>query len=674
MIPILFSENSTVFTSNGIGRLSDAISCDVTEERNGQYELQMVYPSSGKHFEDITLRAIIVAKPSTGTDNQPFRIYNISKPINGKVTINAQHISYDLTKNVCMPFSVSASSSACYQVLQNLKSYAVETCPFNFSTDVVTVASYDQKAPASIRSRLGGTEGSVLDQFHGEYEWDVYDVKFWANRGQTKNIPLRYGKNITDIKQEAEISQTITGIVPYWMDNEGNNLVTLPEKVVYSPNASAYSQKLTVPMDFSADFEEQPTEATLRTHAQAYVNQSGIGVPKVSIDVSFVNLADTDEYKDLIALQEVNLCDTIPVQFEPLGIDTTAKIVKTEYDVLAEKYKKITVGSLRSNLATNITEQNNNIMTTTSAKFEKVVTEIDNATAWLTSSGGYVVAVKNNDGSWKELLFLDTNDVDTATNVLRINENGIGFSSNGVSGPYTQAWTLDGRLVIGGTNVPSITVYDNQSNIIFKADATAMIWNATNSSMDATGVIHTNGADITGGIIKQGNQYYQMEIQDGSIVVKQKSTQTVVGQISLVGSITGRGAVEVEGKNEVFIGNTADDSAITVGGGIHLAIPSSNQLSVSITNGGSATYYTGYDGDFVTDIDYDTIDHMSDFDVDWDTIYNVVTDLSIDWNGQTASWNNVSISYPYNITWNNNSTSVATSHSSRDMIRGIGTV
>lgn len=504
MIPILFSENSTVFTSNGIGRLSDAISCVVTEERNGQYELQMVYPSTGKHFEDINLRAIIVAKPSTGTDNQPFRIYNISKPINGKVTINAQHISYDLTKNVCMPFSVSASSSACYQVLQNLKSYAVETCPFNFSTDVVTVASYDQKAPASIRSRLGGTEGSVLDQFHGEYEWDVYDVKFWANRGQTKNIPLRYGKNITDIKQEAEISQTITGIVPYWMDNEGNNLVTLPERVVYSPNASAYSQKLTVPMDFSADFEQQPTEATLRTHAQAYVNQSGIGIPKVSIDVSFVNLADTEEYKDLIALQAVKLCDTIPVQFEPLGIDTTAKIVKTEYDVLAEKYKKITVGSLRSNLATNITEQNNSIMTTTSAKFEKVVTEIDNATAWLTSSGGYVVAVKNNDGSWKELLFLDTNDVDTATNVLRINENGIGFSSNGVSGPYTQAWTLDGRLVIGGTNVPSITVYDNQSNIIFQAAATGIVWNAENSSMSADGTL-----DLKNGVIQERINYGQ---------------------------------------------------------------------------------------------------------------------------------------------------------------------
>lgn len=516
MIPILFSESSNTFTSNGIGRLSDVISCEVTEERNGQYELQMTYPSTGAHFDDIKLRAIIVAKPSAGTNNQPFRIYNISKPINGKVTINAQHISYDLSKNVSMPFSVTASSSACNQALQGLLSNAVETCPFTFSTDVTTVAPYNQKAPASIRQRLGGVEGSILDQFHGEYEFDVYDVKFWKDRGETKNIPLRYGKNITDIKQEEEISNTITGIVPYWIDNNGENLVTLPEEVVYSPNASSYPQKLTVPMDFSADYENQPTEAQLRAHAQAYVNQSGIGVPKVSIDVSFVNLADTEEYKDILALQNVNLCDTIPVQFEPLGISTTAKIVKTEYDVLSEKYKKLTVGSLRSNLATAITEQNNAIVTETSAKFSKVTDQIDNATAWLTSADGYVIAVKAQDGTWKELIFADHQDPADWVHCLRINENGIGFSSDGGQ-TYTQAWTLDGRLVIGGTDVPSIAVYDSNNNVIFQADATAMIWNATNSSMNSSGVITMNGATITGGTITMIGTNSWMQLVDGEI-------------------------------------------------------------------------------------------------------------------------------------------------------------
>ena len=624
MIPILFSENSTVFTSNGIGRLSDAISCYVTEERNGQYELQMVYPSTGVHFDDIKLRAIIVAKPSAGANNQPFRIYNISRPINGKVTINAQHISYDLSKNVCMPFTVSASASACSQALAGIKTNAVETCPFTFTTDVTTVANYNQSSPASIRSRLGGTEGSVLDQFHGEYEWDVFDVILHKDRGTIKNIPLRYGKNITDIKQEEEISQTITGIVPFWMDNEGNNLVTLPEKVVYSPNASLYPQKLTVPMDFSSDFQEQPTEAQLRAHAQVYVNQSGVGIPKVSIDVSFVNLADTEEYKDLIALQAVELCDTIPVQFEPLGIDTDAKIVKTEYDTLSEKYTKITVGSLRSNLATTITEQNQSIVTETSAKFGKVGNEIDNATAWLTSSGGYVVAVKNQDGSWKELLFLDDNDIAEAVNVLRINENGIGFSSNGVSGPYTQAWTLDGRLVIGGTNVPSITVYDNQSNIIFQASADAMIWNADNSSMDQYGTItcdsaNLSNATITNGSITMIGTNSWLKLDDGVIY---GGAGTVVDQNTT--------KVEFDTSVDGYLGNMRLQA--------NWLLLDSNDLAINFGKGQN-TFYPGLDGEVMVTFDPHTVR------------LDYVTGLSIDFGSQTANWTNVSIEVVEHINW-----------------------
>ena len=624
MIPILFSENSTVFTSNGIGRLSDAISCEVTEERNGQYELQMVYPSTGVHFDDISLRAIIVAKPSTGADNQPFRIYNISRPINGKVTINAQHISYDLSKNVCMPFSITASASACSQALAGLKTHAVETCPFTFTTDVTTVSNYNQKAPASIRSRLGGTEGSVLDQFHGEYEWDVYDVILHKDRGTQKNIPLRYGKNITDIKQEEEISQTITGIVPYWADNEGNNLVTLPEKVIYSPNASLYPQKLTVPMDFSSDFQSQPTEAQLRAHAQVYVNQSGVGIPKVSIDVSFVNLADTEEYKDLIALQAVELCDTIPVQFEPLGIDTDAKIVKTEYDVLKEKYNKITVGSLRSNLATTITDQNQSIVTTTTAKFEKVGNEIDNATAWLTSSGGYVVAVKNNDGSWKELLFLDDNDIEDAVNVLRINENGIGFSSNGVSGPYTQAWTLDGRLVIGGTNVPSITVYDNHNNIIFEASADAMIWNADNSSMDQYGTItcdsaNLSNASITNGSITMVGLSSWLELNDGIIS-------------GGAGTTTGQNLTKIEFDSSV---NGQIGNMTLQGNGI---LFDSDYLAIN-SGKGQNMFHLGVDGEAVSYFSPTT------------TQLHYVTDLTIDFDAQTASWTNVYQDVVSSVSW-----------------------
>ena len=486
MKPILFSENSTVFTSNGIGRLSDAISCVVTEERNGIYELEMVYPVSGIHYSDIGIRNIIVGKPSANADLQPFRIYKITKPINGKVSVYAQHLTYDLSKNTCMPFSVLASGNACAQTLAGLKSNAVEECPFTFWTDVTTVAGYTQDVPSSIRQRLGGIEGSVLDQFGGEYEWDNFTVKLHDDRGIPRNITLRYGKNITDINQEENIANTVTGVVPFWISGEQDVVVTLTEKVIYSSNAPHYSSQLVVPLDLSSKWDNPPTQEQLRNAARVYVNQTGFGVPQVSIKVSFVNLADTEEYKDILPLENVNLCDIITVQFEPLGINTTAKIVKTVYDVLSERYDSVEVGDLRPNFATTLNNVEANTLQRISDTFAKTGSMIDNATAWLTSSGGYVVAVKNEDGSWKELLFMDDDDPDEAINVLRINTNGIGFSRDGIDGPYANAWTIDGNLIadfihggtltMGGNNNVNgkITMKDASGNVIGTWDYTGL--------------------------------------------------------------------------------------------------------------------------------------------------------------------------------------------------------
>lgn len=454
MNPILFAENSTTFTTNGIGRLSDAFECVVTEERNGIYELEMTYPMEGAHYSDIGIRSIIVAKPSANANPEPFRVYKLTKPLNGLVKIYAQHISYDLSKNTTMPFTVAASGTACNTTLQGLKTNAVETCPFTFWTDVTTVASYNQKVPGSIKQRLGGIEGSILDQFGGEYEYVGLTVKLWRNRGAERDITLRYGKNIIDLEQEQNIANTVTGVVPYWTDIDNTVTVTLSEKVVRSSHASQYSTNLTVPLDLSEEWEEAPTQAQLRNAATIYVNKDGFGVPTVSTKVDFVNLADTEEYKDILPLQNVNLCDTIKVQFEKLGIDTTAKIVKTEYNVLKEKYNSIQVGSLRSNLASTITDIEANGMRAIESNGKRIFAEanseaqdiVNNATAWLTSADGYVVAIKDTNGEWKELLFMDHADPTQAINVLRMNNNGIGFSQSGIGGPYTSAWTIDGSF------------------------------------------------------------------------------------------------------------------------------------------------------------------------------------------------------------------------------------
>lgn len=476
MKPILFDKDATTFTTNGKGRL-DCIECKASEERNGLYELSMTITEDTLHASEIEMSSIIVAKPNQNGKKQAFRVYKITKADSGRFIVLAQHISYQLSYIPAMPFSVVASQSACAETLQGLKDNSAEDNPFTFWTDVTTVSSYNQTIPASIRQRLGGIEGSVIDQFGGEYEWDNYTVKLWRDRGvNIPNVTLRYGKNITDISQEKYISNTITGICPYWTDTDGKQTVTLPEKVVESEYADNYPFKRTITVDMSQEFETAPTVEQLRDRAEDYLRKEGIGIPTVSIKLSFINLADTEEYKDIAPLQNVNLCDRVAVQFEKLGINATAKVVKYVYDVLAERYDSIEVGTVKTSLAQTIQDTNGAIETT----LEKAMYATKTATAWLTGSNGYVMAVKNADGTWKELLFMDTNDAETAHNVIRINENGIGFSRNGVNGPYTQAWTMDGKLVIGGTNVPSFSVMYNNVEVA-KIDKTGILWNNPNT-------------------------------------------------------------------------------------------------------------------------------------------------------------------------------------------------
>lgn len=480
MKPILFAKDETDFTTNGLGRL-DCISCEVVEERNGMYELEAEIPITGAHTDEIEMHSIIGVIPHEGSNIQAFYVYKIGKPISGRFKIYGRHISYRLTDIPCMPFSIASSSRAAAQTLAGLKSHAIEPCPFTFWTDITTPASYTQKTPDSIRKRMGGVEGSVIDQFGGEFEWDNWDVKLHKARGRLANvtgISLRYGKNITDLDQEEEIASTVTGVVPYWVDTDGNNLVTLPEHAVYAPTAGNYPYHLTQVLDLSSEYEDKPTVARLRSTATLYVNKYGFGVPKVSIKVSFVDLWKSEEYKDIAPLEQVKLCDEITVDFEKLGVKAIAKVVKTTYDVLKERYTQIEVGSIRSTLAQAITDRDKDIDSVYLDAISRVSQAVTNATAWLTSANGYVVAVKNTDGSWKELLFMDTNNPETAINVLRINNNGLGFSTTGINGPYNNAWTIDGRMVIGGINDTAIiTVLNSDGDTICTVDHRGIIMN-----------------------------------------------------------------------------------------------------------------------------------------------------------------------------------------------------
>lgn len=440
MIPVLHDSTSTAWETQGIGALSDAISCTVTEEKNGTYELEMEYPITGIHFEEIKSRCLIMAIPSPYRDPQPFRIYRITKPLNGVCTIYAQHLSYDLSGIPVSPYTAKSAALA----LSGLKTHAETSCPFEFWTDVSGTGNFAVTVPSSARSHLGGSEGSILDVFGGEYEFDKWTVKLYSQRGQDRGVTIRYGKNLTDLEQDQNISNVATGIYPYWASSDGSEIVTCDPKIVEAEGNFDFSNVVAV--DFSSEWQEAPSKTDLKERAETYIADNKIGVPAVSITVSFMQLDQTADYAGIPLLERCDLCDTVTVQFEALGVDATAEIVKIETDVLQEKYNSVEIGDAKSTIADTIAAQKQELekRPTTSA----MQMAVENATSWITgTNGGYVIMRKNAEGQPYEILIMDTPDIGTAKKVWRWNNGGLGYSERGYNGPYTTAITQDGAIV-----------------------------------------------------------------------------------------------------------------------------------------------------------------------------------------------------------------------------------
>lgn len=512
MIPILFSPTTTDFTTNGIGRLSDAISCKVHEARNGEFELEMQYPMTGTHFDSIVHSAIIAAKPSARRSLQAFRIYKISKPLNGRVTINAQHISYQLSFIPVSPFSAASLANA----LTGFKTNAAEACPFTLTADFTSQSSYAVPLPVSIRSYLGGTRGSILDVYGGEWEWNNYNCILHSSRGQNNGYVIQYGKNLIDLKQEESIADTYTGLYPYWQSDD--TMVTLTEKVVHASTAANFPFQRTIVKDFSDVWDNAPSEASLRSYANSYISRNGIGIPAVNLSLDFVNLADSEEYRDLLTTGNIDLCDIVTVRFSKLGVDVQSKVIDITWDVLKDRYDQIQIGDKRSTLASTIEDQMETI--TTLATTDDVSRTVDRATGVLNAGKrGHVIINRNAEGWANEILFLDNENLYAAVNVLRINMNGIGFSSNGYAGPYYQSWTLDGHFALGGNancygdfeildasghtlgewDKDGLRLYDTAAHILMRLNHTGLYLYDTSSNVLAQ--LTNEGLTINKGVI-----------------------------------------------------------------------------------------------------------------------------------------------------------------------------
>lgn len=344
MTPILYSKSETAFTSNGKGRLVDCISCTVTEERNGIYECEFEYPITGKFYEEMTVNGgVISVTHDDNGDRQAFDIYKYSAPINGIVTFYACHISYRLNGITVNPFTASSCSAALTAIGTN----SMQTNPFTFWTDKSVSSTYALANPASARGLLWGSEGSILDVYgKGEYEFDMFTVKLHTNRGSNSGVTVRYSKNLSSITKTYDESGVYNAVAPYWKGTDGT-VVMLSEGYVYN----SLPVIRCVPLDLSSEFSEAPTQAELRTRANAYLTANEPWTVDENITFDFVPLWQTDEYKSVAVLQQVKLCDTISVYYPKLGVTkVNAKIIKVVYDVLREKYASMEVGTAKQTL------------------------------------------------------------------------------------------------------------------------------------------------------------------------------------------------------------------------------------------------------------------------------------------------------------------------------------
>lgn len=442
---VLFPSGATTFETQGLGSIVDAISCNVHEVLNGEYELEMQYPITGTQYGNLQNRRIIFSKHDPYSEPQPFRIYRITRPMNGIVSIYARHISYDLSG---IPVGVFDANNA-QAAMQGLKNNSLVANPFLFETTMPTVANFSCQYPQPCRNLLGGQEGSILDVYGGEYEWDEWTVHLQSRRGSDNGVRITYGKNLIDIEQDENIANLKTGIIPYWINSETGEVIYSSPQIIQAPGEFNFSS--VVPVDFGEQFESQPTPQELAEAGQEYITDNKIGVPTVSIDLSFAQLEQYSLYESTEALERVRIGDTVHVFFAQLGINVSSRVVETNYDPILNRYNSVSVGSVRADIAGTIADQQQQIddltqNPTLSSAFKKAVTSLTQTI--LGAKGGSVRFLDTDgDGEPDTLYIADDPDPSKAQKVWRFNYEGWGASENGYNGPFEIGATLNDGIV-----------------------------------------------------------------------------------------------------------------------------------------------------------------------------------------------------------------------------------
>lgn len=550
MIPIIYGADETAFTSMGIGRIIDTVSGSVKEKLNGMFELTLAVPESAQDAELLTLNNFVYAKPSDKGGGQPFRIYRVNPVAGGKVQIYARHRTYDLAGIPVLPFTATGVVNA----LQGLVSHSAESNPFSVWTDIAnTDTIYTQDVPQGFRQCLGGVEGSILQRYGGEYEWDVDMVKLHAHRGENTDIYIQYKKNLTAFSIDRNNDSAYTGCIAFWKSEDRTVTGELQKITDYQD----YALQKDFVLDCSSDFDEEPTTEQLNARATAYMEANSFGVPwKDTLKISFAPLWQTEEYKQYASLERIGLGDYVHVVYK--DYDLTMQVVETDYDFINERYNTITLGTKKASLSNKVADIASG---TQKEVINEAVSIMDAALAHAQDvisggTGGYVVLGRNADGQPNEIYIMDTPDQATAVNVLRINYAGIAFSQTGINGEYTTAWTIDSNFV-----ADFITVGELNGNLI------------------RAGSILASALEVAVATIIEGIKMNFSFLNDGLHISQKDEQGNIIGAYQTLISDLGMRVIETQSQNAVLIAEEDTVTAVNLTADQYLRVRSGNVAS-----------------------------------------------------------------------------------------------
>ena len=513
---ILYSDKTTSFSTLGIGVLRDFKSDPlITEELNGAYTLEFSYAKNGYLVDHIVEGAIVKA------NNQPFRIWTIKKDMDA-IEILAKHIFFDLSTNFLE--DVAPTNLKSQEALEWILEKAQVESNFNVSGDCSIVASarYVRK---NITDAIYNEDNAILKRFGGEIELNGYNVTVHAKRGKNANFSIRYRKNLTGIEFNLDFSTVATRIMP-----QGANELLLDEKYVDSPLINNYFTPIYKKIDFSnVAVDENTTLEEAQDLLREEVNKlfaAGLDKPEISIKVDFVELSKCIEYKDYSNLESCGLGDTVKAIISELNLDLETRIVKTVYNCTLERYTTLELGNIKTDFVSSqskVINEINNVVSNVNpesilSKAKEEATEIINH-----PFNGNIYIDKNTG----VLYLMDTNDISTAKNIWKWSLGGLGFSENGVNGPYETAITQDGSIVAdfitsGKINTSLIEGYEqlllqvenNEEDIAQLTIDTDDITSRVSSAETSLNTLNDTITNIRSTILEQTNEAFTMWFEE----------------------------------------------------------------------------------------------------------------------------------------------------------------